>query len=261
MIISLPHGLLAEAAIACAERGLHLLLEKPMGVTVEEADAVIAAARRHGARLMVNFVHRFRAEYRQAKAILDSGAIGRPVLILDSMAAGRGELPGWVWDRRLAGGGMMLYNGIHCVDRLAWLAGSPIARIAGAVSTACYTVELEDNAVASLTFQNGVLGALVQHKSDAPTTLGGWETWIWGTRGAVKVVSGGGLEVASDKERARLEVAADDRFLGAVTEFVAALREGRDPSPSGEDGRHALAAVWALYRAAESGTAQSVPSR
>ena len=81
---------------------------------------------------MVNFVHRFRAEYRQAHAAVQAGAIGRPVLLVDAMASGRSDLPGWVWDHETAGGGMMMYNGIHSLDRLAWLAGSPIARVSGA---------------------------------------------------------------------------------------------------------------------------------
>jgi UDP-N-acetyl-2-amino-2-deoxyglucuronate dehydrogenase len=253
VIVSLPHGMLSAVAVACARRGLHVLIEKPMGVTLAEADAVIEAACASGVRLMVNFVHRFRAEYRQARAAIEAGAIGRVAVVLESMAAGRGELPAWVWDRKLAGGGMLMYNAVHCLDRLAWLAGSPIARIAGAVATHSHPVELEDDAVASMVFQNGALGALVQHKSDAPVTIGRWQTMVWGTRGAIAVLSGGGLEIASDKERARLEVQEDDRFLGALTELLAAIAEGRDPSPGGADGRRALAAVLAIYEAARTG--------
>jgi predicted dehydrogenase len=81
---------------------------------------------------------------------------------------------------------------------------------------------------------------------------------VWGTQGAIKV-SGGTLEVASDKERARMTVQEDDRFLGALREFVAAVLEGRDPSPSGEDGRRALAAVLGLYDAAATGRGVEVP--
>jgi predicted dehydrogenase len=252
VVISLPHAMLAAAAIACARRRLHVLLEKPMGVSVAEADAVISAARAAGVRLMVNFVHRFRAEYRQAKALIDAGAIGRLVLVLDSMTSGRSEMPAWVWDRAAAGGGMMMYNGVHSVDRLAWLAGSPIARVCGAAGTFSYPVEVEDTLAGVVVFQDGALGAVIQHKSDAAVTLGGWDTAVWGTRGAVKV-AGGVLEVASEGERTRLQVPEDDRFLGAAREFADAVIQGRDPSPGGIDGRRALAGVLALYEAAASG--------
>lgn len=259
VIISLPHGMLSAVGVACARRGMHVLLEKPMGVTVAEAEAVVAAGRAAGVRLMVNFVHRFRPEYRQAKALIEADVIGRPALILDSMSSGWSELPPWVWDRQMAGGGMMMYNGVHSVDRLAWLAGSPIARVTGVMGTLSYPVDTEDNLVGAVVFRSGTLGAVIQHKSDARATLGGWDTMVWGTRGAIKVVSGSGLEVASDKEQVRLEVQEDDRFLGAVREFVSAVAAGRDPSPNGDDGRRALAAVLALYEAARTGRSQELP--
>ncbi len=252
VIVSLPHAMLAAAGVASARRGLHVLLEKPMGVTVAEADAVMAAAQAAGVRLMVNFVHRFRAEYQHAKALIAGGAIGRPVLILDSMSSGRSEMPPWVWERGVSGGGMMMYNGVHSVDRLAWLAGSPIARVIGVAGTFSYPVEVEDTLVGTVVFRAGTLGAVIQHKSDAAVTLGGWDTAVWGTRGAIKI-SGGILEIASESEQMRRPVQESDRFLGAVREFVGAVSEGRDPSPGGIDGRRALASVLALYETAATG--------
>ncbi|MGQ0571768.1 MAG: Gfo/Idh/MocA family protein [Armatimonadota bacterium] len=252
VIVSLPHAMLAAAGVHCARRGMHVFLEKPMGITLADASAVIEAARATGVSLMVNFVHRFRAEYRQARALIESGVIGRLVLVIDSMSSGRSAMPGWVWDRAIAGGGMMMYNGVHSVDRLAWLAGSPIARVCGAAGTFCYPVEVEDTLVGAVVFTSGSLGAVIQHKSDAAVTLGGWDTMVWGTHGAIRV-SGGALEIAADKERVRREVQQDDRFLGALREFTHAVREGRDPSPGGHDGRRALASVLALYEAAATG--------
>jgi predicted dehydrogenase len=249
VVISLPHSMLAEAAIACARQGLHVLVEKPMALTLHDADAVLDAARSARVRLMVNFVHRFRAEYRQAKALLAGGVIGRPAIVLDSMTSGHSVMPGWVWDRMISGGGMMMYNGVHSIDRLAWLAGSPIRRVSAAAGTFSHPVEVEDNLVGTVEFANGTLGVAIQHKSDTTATLGGWDTTIWGTRGTIKI-SGGVLDVASDKERTRTEVKDDDRFAGAAREFVAAIRDGRDPSPGGEDGRRALEAVLGLYEAA-----------
>jgi predicted dehydrogenase len=252
-IVSLPHGLLSAAGVAVARKGLHLLLEKPMGNTLAEADAVLEAARAGGGRLMVNFVHRFRAEYRTAKAAIERGAIGAPVMILDCMTSGASVLPPWVWEPRLSGGGMMMYNGVHSIDRLAWLAGSPIARATGLSATASYPVDLEDNLVGCVAFQSGALGCVIQHKSTATQTLGGWQTMIWGTRGAIKVLTGGGLEVASEKERATMAVQDDDRFLGALHELTMAIAEGRQPHPDGVEGRAALASVLALYEAARTG--------
>ncbi len=252
VIISLPHVLLSAAGVTCARRGLHVLIEKPMGTSIPETEAVIAAARAAGVRLMVNFVHRFRAEYRQAKALIEAGVIGRPVLVMDSMSSGRSEMPAWVWDRSISGGGMMMYNGVHSLDRLAWLVASPINRVCGVAGTFSYPVEVEDNLVGAVVFRSGTLGAVIQHKSKAPVTLGGWDTAVWGTKGAL-TVSGGVIEVGSDKERTRLEVREDDRFVGALHEFAGAIQDEREPSPNGEDGKRALAAVLGLYEASATG--------
>jgi predicted dehydrogenase len=258
VVVSLPHAALPAAALAVASRGRHLLLEKPMATTSAAANEVVEACRLANVRLMVNFVHRFRAEFRQAHASVQAGAIGRPVLILDMMASGRSDLPGWVWDHETAGGGMMMYNGIHSLDRLSWLAGSPIARVCGAMGTFCYPVAEEDSAVATVTLQNGALGAVIQHKSDAAATMAGWETAVYGTSGGIKLTSGSGLHLISDKERFTIQTEDDDRFLGAFREFAAAIREERDPVPSGEDGLRALLAVEALYEAARCGSTVSL---
>ena len=186
VVISLPHAALPAAALAAAGRGRHVLLEKPMAATSPAAYEVVQACRAAKVRLMVNFVHRFRAEYRQAHAAVQAGAIGRPVLVVDVMASGRSDLPGWVWDHETAGGGMMMYNGIHSIDRLAWLAGSPITRVSGDMGTFCYPVADEDSAIATVTFHNGALGAVIQHKSDAPATLAAWQTTVYGTNGGIQ---------------------------------------------------------------------------
>jgi predicted dehydrogenase len=144
---------------------------------------------------------------------------------------------------------MMMYNGVHSIDRLSWLAGSPIRRVSASAGTFSHPVEVEDNLVGTVEFENGTLGVAIQHKSSTAATLGGWDTTIWGTQGTIKI-SGGVLEMASDKERTRTEVKDDDRFAGAAREFVAAIRDGREPSPGGTDGRRALEAVLGLYEAA-----------
>lgn len=258
VVVSLPHAALPAAALAAARRGCHLLLEKPMAATAAEARRVMNACREANVRLMVNFVHRFRAEYRQAHAAVRAGAIGRPVQIIDVMASGCSDLPSWVWDHEMAGGGMMMYNGIHSLDRLAWLAGSPIARLSGAMGAFCYPVADEDCAIATVAFRNGALGAVIQHKSRAPATLAGWQTTLFGTDGGIRVTSERGLELIAGKERFTLLTEADDRFLGAFREFAAAIREQRDPVPSGVDGLRALLAVEALYEAARSGAAVAI---
>lgn len=258
VVISLPHSLLAAAAVAAAQRGLHVLLEKPMGVSVAEAEAVVAACEAAGVRLMVNYVHRFREEYRRAAELIRSGAVGRPVLLVEVMASGQSSMPPWVFRREVAGGGMLTYNGSHSVDRLLWLAGAPVARAQAAVSSLCYGAEVEDSAGAVLTFADGSLGVLAQHKSAAPRTLGGWQTTIYGTAGALRVTTGEGLELEAEGGRQQIATGEGDRFLGALSAFVDSVAAGRDPSPSGAEGLAVMRTLAALYRSAEEGGAAAL---
>ncbi len=251
VVVSLPHAQLAPAALAAAARGKHVLLEKPMATTVADAQAVVDACRTAGVRLMVNFVHRFRAEYRRAWEAIRSGTIGRPVVAIDVIASARSVLPDWVWKREASGGGMMMYNGVHGTDRLAWLMGSRAVRVGAAMGSFCYPGGLEDSLVGSLTFENGGLGAIVQHKSTAERTLSGWHTHVFGTRGGLRIVTGREVVVQSETESATWKTDREDRFLDAFQEFSAAVRAGRDPSPSGADGLRALETVLAFYDDAE----------
>ena len=261
VIVSLPHFLLPDAALAAAGQGKHILLEKPMGATLERAQAVERACADAGVKLMVNFVHRFRAESRQAWTAIRAGALGKALLVVDSMTSGYSAMPSWVWQKERSGGGIMMYNGVLSIDRLIWLAGAPVTGVTAAMSTLAHPVETEDTLVGTLQFENGVLGSIVQHKSQAQVTLGGWQTTVYGTNGALRFLSGEGFEIASEKEQAKTTVAQDDRFLGAFTEFASAIQQDRAPSPSGMDGVHALETAFALYQASNSGQRVAVTSR
>ena len=206
VVISLPHDLLPDAALAVARHGKHILLEKPMGATLERAQEVERACADANVKLMVNFVHRFRSESRQAWTAIRAGAIGKVMLVVDSMTSGYSAMPPWVWQKERSGGGIMMYNGVHSIDRLIWLAGAPVTHVTAAMSTLAHPVETEDTLVGTLQFENGVLGSIVQHKSQAKVTLGGWQTTVYGTNGALKFTSGEDFEIASEKEKAKTTV-------------------------------------------------------
>lgn len=247
VIISVPHVFLPATAIAAARHGKHVLLEKPMATTTAEADKIVQTCRTAGVRLMVNFVHRFRPEYQKAWELIQAGVIGRPVMAIDTMSTGLREMPKWVWDEQISGGGMMMYGGVHSVDRLAWLMGSPVTDVGAEMGTFSYPVEVEDNLAGTLSFKNGSIGVVIHHRSTAKRTLGGWHTLVYGTRGAMKLVSGKELIVESENETVRVPGEPEDRFLGAFQEFSNSIRSDRDPVPSGEDGLHVLDVTLSLY--------------
>lgn len=255
VVIALPHALLAEATLAVCAAGCHALLEKPVATRLDDVRRIADAARAAGVQLMVNFNHRFRREYELAKKLLEGGEIGTPSLLSAQMFAGAGPLPAWTWLAEAAGGGMMLYNGVHAVDHLTWLAGAPVERVSATLATHHYPNPdgLEDTVAACLRFAGGAVGTVVQLKSDTPTTLPRWDTLVYGTEGAVRIRSGFGLHWNSPRGEHRLETGEGDRFLAALDAFATALLDDR-PVPIGiADGFHALDCVLTMYRAAREG--------
>lgn len=246
-----PHAFLAQCAATVAEHGKHLLLEKPMALTLADADTVNAAAERAGVVLMVGFVHRFRAEIEEAQRLIARGVIGEPTFAVEHLISGGGPTPGWIWQRSLAGGGVLLYNGVHGLDRLRWLLGSEVTHVYARSQTAVHESDVEDILVATLSYANGASASFVQHIAPYPLPPG-WRSEIYGTRGALLISPDGTLTASEFHRTTTFRAPRDDRFLGETREFVAAIREGRAPSVTGSDGRAILATALALYDSAAS---------
>ena len=248
LVVAVPHERLADAALRALDAGCHVLLEKPMATRLDDARRVVEAARAARRLLMVSFVHRFRPDVAAARELISRGAIGHPTLVVDTMASGASEMPSWVWDRQRAGGGMMLYNGIHQVDRARFLLGDEAARVRAEVRTLGHEVDTEDTVGALVTFRRGALAVIVQHKAPADA-LACWDTQVFGTAGSLRIRTGDELRWTARGVVSTLPGGPEDRFFGAASEFVSALRAGRPPSPSGEDGLAALQIVSEMYEA------------
>ena len=126
--IALPHHLHEEVAVAAARAGKHILLEKPMANSLDEADRILAAQKQAGVKLMLGFTHRFHSELETAKRLIDGGELGQVTLAVDVMTTG-GLIPGWFWQENEAGGGVLHVNGARSFDRLRWLMGSEIVGV------------------------------------------------------------------------------------------------------------------------------------
>ena len=156
VIICLPHALHGEVAIAAAQAGKHVLSEKPLGVTVEECSAIIAACEEAQVNLMVGHTHRFMLEHLRALELLREGAIGDVLHIHDSITgATRHKDLGWRGVRALAGGGVFMDNGVHSADRLRWWIGSEVTAVTANIGHYGARTEGEDFGVAHLEFANG----------------------------------------------------------------------------------------------------------
>ena len=112
------------------DAGCHILMEKPLAHTLEDARTIVTACRRRGRRLATSFVHRFRDEWQQAQRLIAEGRIGNPALAIDVFSTpNHTHAAEWVWHKDTCGGGVLMYTGIHAVDRLRWLLDSEVEEV------------------------------------------------------------------------------------------------------------------------------------
>src|SRR6202049_168351 len=161
--IGSPSGLHAEQGIAAARRGLHVLMEKPIDITLEQADALIAETRKAGVQLGVFFQDRCKPDILSVKNTVDAGVLGKPILVDARVKWYRP--PNYYGNSRwrgtwaLDGGGALINQAVHTLDLMLWIFGE--VKAAQAIcKTALHAIEAEDTLIAMLEFASGALGVL-----------------------------------------------------------------------------------------------------
>ena len=265
-IIATPHPSHLEITTRAAEAGKHVLIEKPMGVTPSEVDAMIRACRDAGVKLGVLFNMRFRPESLLMRDIIDSGAIGEvyrtsmtSVMLRTQDYYDRLDWRG-TWKHE--GGGALLNQGIHAIDLLQWLGGMPRS-VLGVVSTLHHNIEVEDFSTAILKYEGGGQGTLHCSTSQAPNHQ---RLEIWGENGGIVMddwnVTLHRLEVPLqefiDQDKSKLLMSPgvnSERFEArpesrthapAIDDFARSIIENREPAITGEDGLRSQEIVAAV---------------
>jgi len=264
--VCLPSALHLPAAAAAAEAGTHVMMEKPIARTVEEAERMLAVCQKAGVYLMVGFTHRFYPEMREAKQLIKDGIIGRPLTVHDSMSIDRRFVLPWYRDRDIAGGGVFMCKAVHGFDRAGWVLNQNITTVAALVEPTQGS-RGEDYGSILARFDGGAQGTFFQHWGPASTLQ--CEMQVFGEQGMLHVRSWESIEVLVGDTRTvhhyynpyqghteRIMVG----MVAELTEMVEAVREGRQPEPSGQTGRTAVALVVAAYQSAEIGAWVEIPT-
>jgi predicted dehydrogenase len=175
VLIATPHPFHAPVAIYAARRGLHVLTEKPIAVTVSEADAMVDAAREHGALLGVMFQERTHPLYRTAHRLVSSGALGplyHCMLIASHWFRSQPYYDSGTWRGtwKGEGGGVLMNQAPHSLDLFIWLAGQPRSVTAQAF-TRGHDIEVEDTVSALLDYGGGYTGYLYTTTAQWPGTM------------------------------------------------------------------------------------------
>lgn len=252
--VCVPHDLHLPVTVAAADAGVHLLMEKPISNTLSEADAMIAAVEGAGVTMMIGFVHRFRTEVLEAKRLLEERALGTPATALDKFCSlGGRHPPAWVWSKAHAGGGVLMYGGIHAVDRLLWLLESRVVSVYARQHNYTGWGDVEDGLGAVLEFESGATAVLFEN-SPPYGRPGGWSTELFGDAGAIRIQTGEWVELTTESQRFTVQAQDEGHFHREIGEFVAAVLEGRESSVPPAAGRAALAVALAVYESAALGT-------
>jgi predicted dehydrogenase len=248
-IVATPNALHAPQAVALLEAGKHVLVEKPMAVSVAECDRMIAAASSSGASLMVAHCWRFRAEVIALRERVATGELGEIVKTRGYGVHANWGPTGWFTDPELAGGGALPDMGVHAIDTARFVLGDPRpVRVDAAIGTRYargrYTVD--DDGIVLIGWSNGT-NSLVES--------GWWQPHLAGLEADTEVYGTGGYARIwpADELPEGTEHCTQPMYTAQVAEFLDAIREGRSPRPSGADGRIVMEIVERAYASARRG--------
>lgn len=263
--ISSTNQLHAQQAIACAEAGLHVLCEKPLAMTLADAEAAVAAARASGVVFATNHHLRNKGSIRRIRELIADGAIGDVVAVRMQHAVSLPDrLRGWRLSDPAAGGGVILDITVHDADTLRFITGQEIVEVCAVAASQGLGVEdVEDSAVVTMRLADGSLA--IAHESFV-VPHAGTQLEVHGSTGSI--VAPGALTQASDGEvriqrsGSSEDVAVDDRrdvYVVGLLAFAAAVAEGSAPAATGADGIRSLEVALGALASAREGRVIPLP--
>ena len=262
----------AEITVAALKAGKHVLCEKPMAVTLEECEAMVAAARESGKYLMIGQNQRLAKAHAKAKELIEQGAIGKVLTFRTIFGHGGPETwsidPGsnvWFFDKTKAAMGAMADLGIHKTDMIQYVLGSKIVKTQAVLSTldkkdaTGNLIGVDDNAICIYQMENGIIGTMTAswtyYAAEDNTTV------IYGTKGelrlyddpkySVQQINADGTRI--DYQIDQIQTNDNQTASGIIDLFVDCLVEKKEPEISGENVLHAMKAVFASIESSAKG--------
>ncbi|MCD6559094.1 MAG: Gfo/Idh/MocA family oxidoreductase [Palaeococcus sp.] len=249
-----------EIAIRAAEEGKHILLEKPIALTLEDADEIIKTAEKNDVKLMVPFNPRFTSPLIKAKSMIDAGEIGNLEYInaISEYVKAPIYLQGldmsWFFDVKKSGGGGFMDTAPHGIDSLLWLTGSMPKRIFADIGSKIYGFPVDDIGTAFLEFENGVMAILSAGWGNPKGYPYGLEIkyYLVGKEGFLDVRTAyPDFAVYQDKTE-RIYWERPD-VQGIVNTFIESILKDKEPPITGKDAKNNLIIVLSAYESSRTG--------
>jgi predicted dehydrogenase len=268
--ICLPNFLHAKATLIAAKAGKHIIIEKPLAVTLEECDLMLTACRQAGVKLMYAEELCFAPKYERVRQLVSEGAVGE-IYMLKQSEKHSGPHSDWFYDINLSGGGVLMDMGCHALAWFRWMLGNnPAVSVYATMNTVLHKGRTlgEDNSVVIVEFENGVTAVA----EDSWAKHGGMDDKceVYGLGGVVYAdLFMGNAAIAYSREGygyamekadttvgwsfAVFEEAFNQGYPQELKHFVDCVRHDKDPLVTGEDGRAVLEMIYAAYASAGSG--------
>jgi predicted dehydrogenase len=263
--LCLPHSMHADVCVELAQRGVHVLSEKPLSTTLADADRMIAECDSAGVQLGVVFQHRFNENSVILRRLIDNGGLGE--LVLGTAIFQYHKAPAdaayfeWRGSMERAGGGVLANFGVHTLDLFLWMMGK-VTAAQGLVGTLTMGTEIEDTGVASLRFENGALGTVAATLASSVEFES--RLCIAGTKGTAVLTDSSRLDVQYiDGRGANHSFQSSDAdplyptkppygrgHIDVLADFAAAVRDGRPPACDGRSARETQAVIAEIYQQA-----------
>jgi predicted dehydrogenase len=254
VVVCIPNHLHAPVTLAALESGKHVLVEKPMALSMADAEAMVSAAEKARRVLMCGLSLRFSNPIRQVKALVAEGAVGAPRRVVHRrMSRGMGRDEATWFGSQAASGGILPGIGSHSIDAILWWLEDEAARVAAEVRSFNPAMDIEDEAAVLMTTRGGVLTSM---EFSFNYSVG--YDWVVAGDGGVLRLRGSELTVNDQP------VVIPDHvpLPGEATlhaEFIAAIAEGRPPAQAtGRETLRSIAVIEAAQRAARAGTVISI---
>jgi predicted dehydrogenase len=272
--IGLPNYLHHWACMKSAEANKHVIIEKPLAMTLEEADEMIEACKKRGLLLCYAEELCFAPKYERVRALVEAGAVGE-VYMLKQAEKHSGPHSAWFYDKEKSGGGVLMDMGCQALAWFRWInKNNPVKTVYADMKTVMHDTDCEENTITILEFENGVTAIA----EDSWARHGGMDDHIevYGTKGlsqaslfqgnSAQTYSLDGYDYSSEKAGSTqgwtftvFEEAFNQGYPHELKHFITCIREGKKPLVTGEDGRAVLEIINAAYYSAKIGKKVELP--
>lgn len=267
--VVVPSGLHAKLGIQCAEAGKHVICTKPIDITLENIDALIATAAANN--VLVGATHQSRGYtvYKRLKDAINQGRLGKLLYgnaIVPWYRTEEYYSDGWHGTKKLDGGGALINQSIHYIDLLLWMMGNVVEVFGFADNLGHRSIEVEDCANAVVKFESGAQGViqgttctyqghpqrLEIHGTKGNVVIAGDELQLWEVEGEeTEYNPGEGRTGGSADPKLGMGGEAIQAHTEQIGDLLAAIEEGRQPVLNGQEARRAVALILAIYQASE----------